>query len=241
MPLNTGDAGVAAVENVAEEKVGSLSAKVAFVQPLGNPLRNDTTKVKQPDGSEETKVTSFIVGYRFRALAPLDVPDCGTTAEFKKDYMNFDEAQLNNTKHVEAGEEFDLTPFETALMGSWEEFNKSFTGEGRAVVVAYAKQKADATVGTVPEIPRAVLRLASTQGSIKDFGILDVCEKKMVPGPDGKAIKTGEIKPGFEKWAPLCARTERRVTRTATGAKKATYDKAAKSFLDLVKSKGYVH
>jgi hypothetical protein len=243
MPLNPGNAGGPA-ENVAvEDNIGSLSSKVAFIQPLGNPLRNDTTKVKDANGAEVPKITSFIVGYRFKALADIDVPDCGTTEKFKKDYMNFDEAKLNNTKHVKAGETFDLTPFETALLGSWPEFNKMFTGEDRAVVVAYAKPKVDAGSGKINEIPRAVLRLASTQGSIKDYGILDVCEKKMVPGPDGKEIKTGVIKPGFEKWAPLCIRGERKsAARTgAGGVKKVGYDKNAKSFLELLKTKGYQH
>ena len=242
MPLNPGNAGGPAENVVAEDNVGSLSSKVAFVQPLGNPLRNDTTKIKNEAGHEETKVTSFIVGYRFKALADIDVPDCGTTEKFKKDYMNYDEAKLNNVKHVAAGETFDLTPFETALMGSWPEFNKMFTGDDRAVVVAYAKQKVDTGTGNVSDIPRAVLRLASTQGSIKDFGIIDVCEKKTVPGPDGKEIKTGVIKEGFEKWAPLCIRGERKSARPAAGGvKKNTYDKNAKSFLELLKAKGYNH
>lgn len=242
MALNPGNAVNPAVENaVAEDSIyGSMSAQVAFVQPLGNPLRIDVTK--KGDGPDDVQKTSFIVGYRFKALTDIDVPDCGTTEAFKKDYMNYDEAQLNNTKHVKAGETFDLTPFETALMGSWPEFNKMFTGEGRAVVCAYAKPKIQEGAGTVNEIPRAVLRLASTQGSIKDFGILDVCEKKMVAGEDGKETKVGIIKEGFEKWAPLCARSQRKSARaTAGGVKKATYDKNAKSFLELLKSRGYQH
>lgn len=225
--------------------LGILSDKVAFVQPLGNPLRDDTTTVTV-NGESVKKVTSFIVGYRFKALADITVPNCGTTDKFKGDYMDFDPDRINEEIQVKAGETFDLTPFEMALLASKEEYNKQFTGGDHPVTCAYSsKARKDQAVSgkvVVSELPRAVLRLATTQGSIKDFGIIDVCEKKMVAGPDGRETKVGVIKPGFEKWEPLTKKAQRQITRSAAGAgvKKATYDKNARNFLELVRNKhGY--
>jgi hypothetical protein len=236
----------AAPTGVADDTVGTLSDKIAFVAPLGNPLRDDVTTVKdKTTGAEEKKTTPFIVGYRFRALVDLDVPECGTTDKFKKDYMDY--ADINGTKHVPAGETFDLTPFEMAVLAARKEVNRTFSGGEATAVCAFSKKEMQNKVGdasnvTVREFPRAVLRLS--EGSIKDYPYVEVCTKTMETAEDGTQRKKGVINPGFEKWAPLCKTTPRTTTARSGAAagdktKKNLYDQGAANFMQILQSKGY--
>ena len=68
-------ASVAQAADVVDDTVNSMSDKVAFVAPLGNPLRDDVTSTKGEDGTTKKTITPFIVGYRMKALADLVVPD----------------------------------------------------------------------------------------------------------------------------------------------------------------------
>jgi hypothetical protein len=229
-----------AAEEVYDETIGSLSDKIAFVAPLGNPLRDDVTKVVV-DGKETQKRTPFIVGYRMKALVDLVVPDCGTTDKFKKDYMDFND--INGKKAVKAGETFDLTPFEMAVLAADKRVNKKFTGGDRIAQCCWAKKelqggKADGV--TVKSMPRAMLRLA--EGSIKDYNIIHVLEASTELDETGKQKKVGTINPGFEKWAPLCKATVRTAggrSAAATKSGKPVYDASASSFMAILKSKGY--
>lgn len=239
------EAPVAQAADVVDDTIGSMSDKVAFVAPLGNPLRDDVTSTKGEDGVVNKTTTPFIVGYRMKALADLVVPDCGTTDNFKKNYMDF--ADINGVKEVKAGETFDLTPFEMAVMAARKEFNKRFTGGEVAAMCCFSKKdfpggKAkDGAEVTVKEIPRAVLRLA--EGSIKDMQYVLVCEKEMQMDADGKQKKVGKVNPGFEKWAPLCKATQRTVGGARAASKgaanaKPTYDPMAAQFMAILRQKG---
>ena len=236
---------VAQAADVVDETVNSMSDKVAFVAPLGNPLRDDVTSTKGEDGTTKKTITPFIVGYRMKALADLVVPDCGTTDNFKKNYMDY--ADINGKKEVKAGETFDLTPFEMAVLASQKEFNKQFTGGDVRAMCCFSRKdfpggKAkDGAEVTVKEIPRAVLRLA--EGSIKDMQYVLVCEKEMQMTEDGKQKRVGKVNPGFEKWAPLCKATQRTVGGARAASKgaanaKPTYDPMAAQFMAILRQKG---
>ena len=228
------------------QNVGSWSNKIAFVKCLTNPLRDDVVTIKI-DGKAEKKITPFICGYRFQALEDIEVPDCGTTINFKKDPMNFND--INGKKMVKAGETFDMTPFEVGLIASWPEFNQRFTGGEHPVTCGLMNKEYKNKLGATQEVqikefPRAILRLVGP-GQIKDLGWENVCEKKIEMTPDGREVKKGVIIPGFEKFAPLCETAPKSGARAASGAKAAgkkanIYSASARAFMELAAGKGYV-
>lgn len=218
---------------------GTARGDLAFVCPLGDPSNPDTTKVKVPGGGEERKVTSTIVGYKFKVLKDMKVPECGTNEGFKNDPMNYKEIAF---KDVKAGEIVALTPFETALLLSQPEFNGGCDGGEKPVSCVHQnkslKTKAGqvATVSAAASIPRVSLRAAT--GSIKDFDIEDVLTftKQEV---NGVVRKMRTIKPGFEKWSPLAATA---VRKTAGGSRESVdpttvANKNAQAFLAFVNNR----
>lgn len=218
---------------------GSARGDLSFVCPLGDPSNPDTTRVKLPDGGEDKKVTSTIVGYKFRVNKDMKVPECGTNEGFKNDPMNYKEMGWREAK---AGEIVALTPFETALLLSQPQFNGGCDGGEKPVSCVYQtkslKTKAGqvATASAAAAMPRVSLR--ATTGSIKDFDIEDVLTftKQEVNGVTRK-IRT--IKPGFEKWAPLAATA----VRKTTGGSRESVDpttvanKNAQAFLAFVQAR----
>lgn len=218
---------------------GTARGDLAFVCPLGDPSNPDTTRVKLPGGGEDKKVTSTIVGYKFKVLKDMKVPECGTNEGFKNDPMNYKEVAFRDAK---AGEIISLTPFETALLLSQPEFNGGCDGGEKPVSCVYqtkslkTKTGQVATASAAAAIPRVSLRAAT--GSIKDFDIEDVLTftKQDVNGVPRK-IRT--IKPGFEKWAPLAATA---VRKTAGGSKEAVdqstvANKNAQAFLAFLNAR----
>lgn len=238
---------VAPVEaEVKEEEAKNLGLgqkDIAFVAPLGDPSNPDTTRIKGKDGSDlGTKVTPTIVGYRFKALKDLKVPDCGTDVGLKKDLMNY--VDLNRPwKAVKAGEEFDLTIFETAYLISQEDYIGSFKGGERPVRAVYQFQGRKSKAGTVTmsssqKTPRVSLRSLG-QGSIKDQTIIEVLsftEEKQ----SGRKRKIRVINPGFEeKFGPLTVAAVPRTSGSgSTHRDNSEVDAAnAKRFLSFVHSK----
>lgn len=239
-------------ESVATEEVeataadntvyGSARNDLAFVCPLGDPSNPDTTKIKLQDGTEDRKVTSTIVGYKFKVLKDMRVPDCGTNDGFKGDPMNYD--NLEKWIDAKAGEIIKLTPFETALLLSQPQFNGGCDGGEKPVSCVYqlktvkTKDGAVATASAAAATPRVSLRAAT--GSIKDFDIEDVLNSVSEKAENGMTRKVRTIKPGFEKWAPLAKAA---VRKTAGGKAKAAIDptkvanKNAQAFLNFVNSR----
>lgn len=238
---------VAPVETPVEAPEGGVYGQkrktVAFVAPLGDPSKQDTTTVKALDGTKSKKVTSTIVGYRFRILEDMQIPDCGTNAGLKDDPMNFD--VVDRWRPVKAGEEVDLTPFETALLLSQPQFNGGCDGGEKPVSCVYLNKNAKskdgknvATASAASSAPRVSLR--AQNGSIKDYDIIDVLTFESVR-KGNVTVKERTIKPEFKKWAPLA---EARVRKSAGRASKAAgaddgsrFNPAAQAFLTYVKAK----
>lgn len=233
------EAKVAATAETAEKKVyGSMRKNLAFVKPLGDPSNADTTTVTAPDGTKTKKVTSTICGYKFKVLADMKVPDCGTNEGFKKDPMNF--VEIDNWRDAKEGEIIALTPYETALLLSQESFNGGCEGGEKPVSCVYqiksVLNKSGESLKNPTQVPRVSLRAAT--GSIKDFDIEDVLTFT-AQQVNGVTRKNRVINKGFEKWIPLCKAT----TRTAQGSKDKSFDptsvanKNAQAFLAFVNAK----
>ena len=230
----------APVENIEAGVLGSKSHTIEFVAALGDPSRDDITPGKN---GEDKRVDPVIVGYRFRALEDVVVPDCGTTPNLKTDLMDFDSEKVDNTRVVKKGETFDLTRFETGLLLAPPEFNGKVTGGQKPVICVYQTSATKSANGEVTKktdmgkMPGVSLR--AVEGSIKDYQIIPVLEFTKEPGAGkGMVVKKRTIIPGFEKWEPLC----RVATRTA-GAKGAASaagnqrNQRAAAFLNIVNQK----
>lgn len=219
-------------EPIAQDGLGAKSGAIEFIAPLGDPSKPDITI--DPKTKEKT-TTHFIVGYRFKALEDLVVPECGLGDDARKNLMSF--ADKNGTKAVKAGDEFDLTRFETGLLLAPAEYNGRISGGGKCFTVVYGSLKSRDNIVTTDEIPTVSLRAES--GSIKDYNFIDVLTADPETNNEGKVIrKHRTIVPGFEKWAPLCKETIRapKVGGGATSPK-ATRNKAAEAFLNIVAKK----
>lgn len=231
----------AAAPVATEGKVyGARRKDLAFVCPLGDPSNPDTTKIDAPDGSKGKKVTSTIVGYKFEVLADsLMIPDCGTNEGLRKDPMNYD--VVEKWAEHKKGDIVALTPYETALLLSQEDFNGGCDGGQKPVTCVYQiksirnKNGGVATTSAVAQIPRVSLR--ATTGSIKDFDIEDVLTFTKTE-VNGVTRKNRVIKEGYEKWAPLCVAAQRKATsaRGPVDSSKVA-NKNAMAFLAFVNAK----
>lgn len=222
-----------AAANVAKEEValgnpedyGVDSDTIALVGYLDNPAEDDTWGDKK---------VFKIVGYRFKSKKDIVIPDCGLDEGVKKDLMNF--VNIEGTKKVKAGEEFDLTFFETALLLSRKEYNGKATGGDVQVGVRYqtkANKRKDGTVAKVNEIPRA--SLSGLNKSIRESKGFSVLECKRIKNEKGQTRKVRTMNKGFEKFAPLAAKTVR-AQRTSTAAETNGINKNAALFLARVKA-----
>lgn len=226
----------ASAPDVNNERLGIMSDKVEFVAPLGDPSHPDTTK----DANGTAVVTSYIVGYRFKALADMVVPECGLGDDARKNLMSF--RDKNGKKQVKAGETFDLTRFETGLLLAPEEFNGRINGGGKSYYATFqvnglkSKTGQVATTGAATEVPTVALK-SDGPGSIKDQQIIDVLTSTSTKGENGVVKKTRVIKPGFEKWEPLCVVQVARTSSGSTAAPKNMRNQKAVAFLEIVSKK----
>lgn len=222
--------------------LGSKSGAIAFVAPLGDPSHPDVTSTTKPDGTVEKTTTPYIVGYRFKALEDIEVPDCGLAEDAKKNLMSYDASKVNNKRLVKAGETFDLTRFEMALLLAAPEYNARVNGEGKGFTVAYQKNAVRSRKGTLgetsaaTEVPTASLKADS--GSIKDYQIIEVltCEVKKLD--NGVTRKERKIVAGFEKWEPLCIAQAPRTRSSSASTPKNRRNAGAEAFLQIVAKRG---
>lgn len=224
--------------------LGSKSDSVAFITTLVDPSDEDVVY-------DENKVKSAmprVVGFRFKALEAMTIPDCGTGDDLKNNPMSYLNAQ--GTRKVKKGEEFDLTRFELGMLASTPEFNARITGGDRPVVLSYAttgitKAKGDASAiadaYSRNKLPTVSLKLLD-KGSMRDIQGIPVLDFEVLgtkTGFGGKvayAEKKKTIRPGFEKWAPLCLEVASRTPRPSAG-KKDDRNKSAAAFLSIVKKR----
>lgn len=234
------------VQQIDETLLGSKSDTVAFVAALGDPSDPDTTTVTDVGGQKDVRTVPRIVGYRFKALVDMEVPDCGTEDDLKSNKMSFVAAKKNNRRPVKAGETFDLTRFETGMLLSPIEFNGKATGGDKPVQAVYQMSKKTAADGSIAKVSAATalptVSLRAVTGSIMDYEMINVLNftTEEIKNDEGKVVskrKHRTILPGFEKWAPLCNVAQRRATSVAAKSPAAKRLSGADVFLKIVSAK----
>lgn len=186
--------------------VGTMSDKIELVASIADPSRPDKMMRKnKKTGKQQEHVIGTIVGYSFKALDDIEVPDVNTTLFYKSDLMDFVEEEKNNKRQVKKGETFNLTHFETAKLLSTPEYNGDVLGGKFKAVIAY--QKPSGTPKKRPDgriaLPMAYLRAAEKGTSIRDLKQINAIDVERAE-VDGKVkIASRKAKAGFEKWAPL--------------------------------------
>lgn len=194
--------------NIDAETVGTLSDSIALIASISDPSRPDKTMRKDPKtGDMKEHVIGTIVGYQFKVLKDVEIPDVGTSVFYKSDAMDYVEENKHNTIKAKKGDVVNLTHFETAKLLSTPEFNGNVFGKAAGsmkAVIAYQKpsaapkKRADGRLA----LPLAYLRAAEKGVSIRDLKqipAIEVSTKEV----NGKLKRTKSAKPGFEKWAPL--------------------------------------
>lgn len=215
----------------------SKSGSVAFVAPLGDPSHPDVTTDKEGKKS----VTPYIVGYRFKALEDMVVPHCGLGEDARKNLMSF--IDKNATLAVKAGQEFDMTRFDTGLLLATPEFNGKITGEGKTFTAVYqsnslkTKKGELGSVSSATEIPTVSLKAES--GSIKDYAIIEVLDFVDDINPvNNVKRKLRTCKPGMEYFENLCkVQTTRTRSAGSASSTKIERNKKAEAFLQIVAKK----
>lgn len=229
------------VQEIDEKIFESKCDKIAFVAAIGDPSRDDVTPAN-PEKGIEKRVDPTIVGFAFKVLEDMEVPDCGIPEDLKENNMAYVNAQ--GKKAVKAGEIVHLTRFETGLLLSPEEFNSKATGGEMPVGCTYtikketAKSGATATVSSASRVPTVSLRPLKTGMSIKDIEMILCLDFTTESKENGQTRKKRVIKPGFEKWESLCkVSTTTRTRSTSASAKQATRSKGAVEFLKIVNAR----
>lgn len=229
-------AAVATTPTYDESILCSKSDKVVFISPLGDPSHKDVTVDKT---TGEKTVTPYIVGYRFKALEDMEVPDCGLGDDARKNLMSF--ADINGKKLVKAGEEFDLTRFEAGLLFAPPEFNGRITGGGKSFTVVYQTNSIKSKSGKLGDASAAAeiptISIKADAGSLKDYAIIEVLTFTATTSDNGTIRKDRKILPGFEKWEPLCRVQTRVSSGVSSTASKTTRNSKADSFLQIVAKK----
>lgn len=197
------------VENVDKSVVGINSNKIALIATVCDPSVQDVDKT-----SQYAKINK-VIGYAFKALEDVEVPEIGCTLFAKSNKLDYDERNINRKKLVKKGEEFYLTFFETAKLLMSAEFNAKITGvlKGSFPAVA-AITYVNIDKGEQPEIDKSgkpmyiksfSLRAVNTKNpktgevirhSVRALPQIPVIDIKDTPNGRVKSVRKG-----FEKWA----------------------------------------
>jgi len=229
MPVN--DEGV--------KEFGQLADKLEFLNCLGDPSNDDVTG----DRKDPT-----IVGYRFKALVDMSVPQVAPGVDFKKNLMSYDLEELKASKElkVKAGQTIDLTKFETGLLLSRPEFNGRVLGGKTPVTCSYTikgvKDSSGKLLSTTEATSVPSISLRGLTGSVKDVKFIDVLTFEKTKNAAGATRKIRTIVAGFEKWIALtkdAVRVPGAVKGGVSAAEdhKTTRNQNAQAFLQIVNSK----
>ena len=229
------------VQKANQELLESKSNTIAFVAALGDPSREDVTPENLEKGIKR-HVDPTIVGFAFKALEDMEVPDCGTPKDLKSNNMAYVDA--TGKKAVKAGEIFYMTRFETGLLLSPEEFNGKATGGEMPVGCTYTSKRKTTKTGvpiaasSASAVPTVSLRPLSQGMSIKDIKMIDVLTFTSETKENGQTRKQRTINPGFEKWQSLCEAATRTVTAGGSAASNQKQrSTGAVKFLEIVNAR----
>lgn len=179
---------------------GTKSDKVAFICALGDPNKKQSRKE-----GKMNKDSNVVVGYKFKVLEDMEVPN----APLKADFKNLIDVEPVTMVPVKAGQIVSLNLVETGMFITRVEFAGKFTGEGTEVNIS-AKHSQNRLE------PLPALRNGANSGSIK--ANMELIADMVGASETSKG--TPKIKDEFaEKFSMLY--TKRSAGRkTASGAKK---------------------
>ena len=213
-----------AAVKVDESLFGRDSDKIAFVAAIGDPSRPDVTPITTKDGKQDKRTDPTIVGYAFKLLEDMDVPDCGIPDDLIKNPMDGKELTYKQGKK---GDVVYLTRLETGALLSQTRFAGKATGGAMHVTCSYAAPKGARKAGdgsvaaaTKSDLPSVSLKSISG-GSIKDIEMIKVLTstpKKVGARTVNK--KTLNPDPKCAKFESLC-RQNIRAAGAGKGASKA--------------------
>lgn len=227
----------APINTPVSPNLGKMSDTLEFVCALGDPSRDDVT-TRVVGGKQVKDNSAKIVGYRFKSKVDITIPDCGTQSDLKSNPMSYD--NINGQKQVKAGEVFDLTRFETALLLSGEDYNARATGGSLQVVACYVTKgggkNGKGTVAKAAQESWPTCSLKGINGSVKDMKMVNVLTFTAEKRSNGTTRKTRTIVPGFEKWLPLCEEATKK-SGVSRSQDVNSRNKGAESFMNMVKMK----
>lgn len=221
--------------DVKDDELESMCDTLIFVAPLEDPSNPDKTPIKGKDGTIENITTGRIVGYKFKSTKAITIPDCGLDAGFKKDRMNY--VNKTGTRQVKAGEEFDLTPFEMAMLLSLPQYNSKATGGDYHVKCKYSfpgAEKKDGKVVRVQEGKTPNVSLNGLNCTIKKLPMIPVLTFETHKNSNGSTVKPRTIIAGYEKWQPLCEGGVRKGGSAGERASTKVYNDQAQAFLNII-------
>lgn len=216
------------VSKVDQSKIGTLSGAIELIGTVSDPSKKDKEVKKNKEGQiVDENVIGRIIGYRFKALQEVTIPDVGTTVYFKEDEMDFDPKTIKNTRVVKKGEEFNLTKFETALLLISPEYNAILTeGKYASTLVVQELKGEQLRKDNRPKFPKSVY-LKGNDVSIRkapQFPAISVKKDKKT----GQLEKT--VNPGFEKWSAFA---RKRIATPAAIRNESALNAAVAENLDL--------
>lgn len=216
-----------------DKEYGTKSGTLTLVNTLANPADPDTV-TKMVNDEKQTTVYDRIVGYRLVSSENIVIPDCGIPSKLKSNRMDF--ADHKGTRKVKAGETFDLTPFELALLLARDEYNGEITGGNLQFVMNYTTKgmrKKDGEIEKIENVvPKASLR--AVNGSIHDVEKIVIGESEERQTKHGNTMRRLTVFPEFEKWGSLAVRGARSGGARGTTKRTGLRNEGAAQFLQIV-------
>lgn len=194
----------------AEEKAleGTKRGAVAFVCALGDPRKRQDRAVGREDGKQKSVPCWKPVGYKFKALEDIMVPQI----PLKENNTSLIDVAVENATEVpvKAGEEFILNLREYGTLISKTEYNGVFNGEGKTVYlgVTFSGNRSE---------PYPIMRAEG--GSVKTNMEL-IADEEKVHTADGREVSKYTVKPEYADKFGVLFKT-RSISRSARSGEKS--------------------
>lgn len=187
---------------------GQDSNKVAYVIALGNPARMGT----RTEGKKENIAVMEIVGWKFKALAPIQVPVCKREGIPKTDSMGYSSIEW---VEVAEGQEFTLSPAELSEMIILEQYNGIFTGDEKNQVQMHITMPKVGKNKYAPNISLTKIRIDENTKPLK-ADVIPVATLNEGASKDSKSLKDYTVLPEYaEKFGYIFEEAPKGSTRVA--------------------------
>lgn len=223
----------------ADQEYGQNSDSIEVVATLGDPTSTDTATIdiKKDDGTTERRkdVKPRTVGYKLRNVSdkPVQYAEYGLTEDFKHgDRLNHNDEHVIKT--IAPGETAQLTIYEAAVLIASPEYNARFTGGDIKVSANFSAGRDKDGLDSAKETTAHVrFQVIDTPGvSIRDLPAEEILTFEKTDNNGRTVYKNRQIKPGYEKFAPVAARKRKQATstRSSSASKANVRSTAAEQF-----------